>query len=96
MGGWGRCDHGALSAAEANRVAIVEHQRNLSNCKSGQESCDYSQLTAAETEVLARAEHRRNYQACLTGTGYCDRSLLTPVERRSIPPDHASVPVADK
>ena len=92
MEGWGRCDH----AAEASRVAIVEHQRNLSNCKSGQESCDYSQLTAVESEGLARTEHQRNYQACLKDTGYCDRSLPTPVEVRSIPPDHASAPVADK
>jgi hypothetical protein len=62
----------------------------------GLESCDYSQLTTAESKQLARAEHQRNYQACLTGIGYCDRSLLTPVERRSIPPAHASVPVADE
>lgn len=82
-------------SGRAGRVAVSEHQRNLSNCTSGLESCDYSQLTVLESKALARGERQRNYRACLTGYGYCDRSLLTPAEVRSIPLEHSSALFAD-
>ncbi len=82
--GWADCDHSKLTESEAARIAVAEHQRNISACKEGQATCDYSQLTPAEAKILTDAEHKRNYAACLRDYGYCDPSQLTAEETRSI------------
>jgi hypothetical protein len=76
---------------EAGQTAVADHQRNITECKNGQETCDYSKLTAPETKTLADAEQQRNYRACLKGYGYCDRSRLTPAEAKAIPADQKPV-----
>jgi hypothetical protein len=75
-----------LAPSEAKQTALLEHQRNLSACKDGQETCDYSKLSPSEAKVLADAEHKRNYLACLKGYGYCDPSRLTTEETVSVQP----------
>jgi hypothetical protein len=76
MEGFGRCDLAGLTSLETNRVAAVQQQRNVSDCKSSLESCDYSKLTASDSKELARTEHQRNYAACRNGYGHCDLPRL--------------------
>jgi hypothetical protein len=33
--GWAKCNHANLSPSEAVKVAVTDHQRNVSNCMAG-------------------------------------------------------------
>ncbi len=43
--GWAKCNHANLSPSEAVKVAVIDHQRNVSNCRAGIKPCDPSKLS---------------------------------------------------
>ena len=48
---WAICNRANLSPSEVVKVAVTDHQRNVSNCREGIKPCDPSKLSDAERKI---------------------------------------------
>src|ERR1700758_4165955 len=54
--GWAKCNHATLSPSEAAKVAVTDHQRNVSNCREGIKPCDPAKLSDADSTAMEVAD----------------------------------------
>ncbi len=75
------CNHGVLSADEAQRVRAAEYQANLSTCLRGTYPalCRHGVLSADEAQRVRAAEYQANLSTCLKGTypALCRHGVLS-------------------
>jgi ferredoxin len=78
--GFGQCDEGLLSPAEAAQVRVIQHRMNVQACGYGIGECNEGFLSPDEVAQVSAIRHRMNVQACGYGIGECNEGLLLPAE----------------
>jgi hypothetical protein len=78
--GFGQCNQGLLSPAEAAQVIAIRHQQNVTACGYGFGQCNQGLLTPAEVAQVMAIRHQQNVTACGYGFGQCNQGLLAPAE----------------
>jgi hypothetical protein len=82
--GFGQCNEGLLSPAEAARVIAIRHQQNVTACGYGFGQCNQRLLSPAEAAQVMAIRHQQNVTACGYGFGQCNEKFLSPAEAAQV------------